>query len=125
MDCQDWTTVTVRRRSSKKDAIASGQGSIQHRDPAKSEKIRMAKLADADATHGPAPKKRVNSETLQALIRKRIEMKVTQEKADITCSFPRNTFKDIESNRLIPNEDQKQRILQNFSIQLKIDTIGA
>ena len=49
----------------------------------------------------------------------------TQEKADITCSFPRNTFKDIESNRLIPNEDQKQRILQNFSIQLKIDTIGA
>jgi len=122
MDCQDWTTVTVRRRSSKKDDIASGQGSIQHRDPAKSEKIRMAKLADAI---GPAPKKRVNSETLQALIRKRIEMKVTQEKADITCSFPRNTFKDIESNRLIPNEDQKQRILQNFSIQLKIDTIGA
>jgi len=122
MDCQDWTTVTVRRRSSKKDAIALGQGSIQYRDPAKSEKIRMAKLADTDR---PVPKKRVNSESLQALIRKRIEMKVTQEKADISCSFPRNTFRDIESNRLIPNEDQKQRILQNFSIQLKIDTIGA
>jgi hypothetical protein len=122
MDCQDWTTVTVRRRYSKKDAIASGQGSIQYRDPAKNEKIRMAKLADTD---GPLPKKRVNSESLQALIRKRIEMKVTQEKADITCSFPRNTFKDIESNRLIPNEDQKQRIQQNFSIQLKVDTISA
>ena len=122
MDCQDWTTVTVRRRYSKKDAIASGQGSIQHRDPTKSEKIRMAKLADTDR---PLPKKRVNSESLQTLIRKRIEMKVTQEKADITCSFPRNTFRDIESNRFIPNEDQKQRILQNFSIQLKIVTIRA
>jgi hypothetical protein len=122
MDCQDWTTVTVRRRTSKKDTSSLGQGSIQYRDPAKSEKIRIAKLEDTDL---PGPKKRVNSESLQALIRKRIEMNVTQEKADITCSFPRNTFKDIESNRLIPNEDQKQRILQNFSIQLKIVTIRA
>ena len=122
MDHQDWTTVTVRRRYSKKDAIASGQGSIQSRDPAKNEKIRMAKLADAD---GPGPKKRVNSESLQALIRKRIEMKLTQEKADITCAFPRNTFKDIESNRLVPSEDQKRRIQQNLGIQLKIDTNSA
>ena len=122
MDCQDWTTVTVRRHTSKKDTSSLGQGSIQYRDPAKSEKIRIAKLEDTDL---PGPKKRVNSESLQELIRKRIEMKVTQEKADITCSFPRNTFKDIESNRLIPNEDQKQRILQNFSIQLKIVTIRA
>ena len=118
MDGQDWTTVTMKRRYSKKDAIASGQGSIQSRDPAKNEKIRMAKLVDAD---GPGPKKRINSESLQTLIRKRIEMKLTQEKADITCAFPRNTFKHIESNRLIPNEDQKRRIQQNFSIQLKID----
>lgn len=122
MDHQDWTTVTVRRRYSKKDSIASGQGTIQSRDPARNEKIRMAKLAETD---GPGPKKRVNSESLQALIRKRIEMKLTQEKADITCAFPRNTFKDIESNRLIPNEDQKRRIQQHFSIQLKIDTNGA
>ena len=52
-------------------------------------------------------------------------MKLTQEKADITCAFPRNTFKDIESNRLIPNEEQKRRIQQNLGIQLKIDTITA
>ena len=122
MDCQDWTTVTVRRRHSKKDGSSSGQAGIQTRDPAKNEKIRMAKLADAD---GPGPKKRVNSESLQLLIRKRIEMKLTQEKADITCAFPRNTFKDIESNRLIPNEEQKRRIQQNLGIQLKIDTITA
>ena len=118
MDCQDWTTVTVRRRYSKKDAIASGQGSIQSRDPAKNEKIRMAKLAESDEY---IPKKRLNAEQLQALIRKRIEMKLTQEKADALCSFPRHTFKDIESNRLIPNDEQRRRIHQNFGIQLKND----
>lgn len=122
MDCQDWITVVSRRRYSKKEQIQNGQTTIQARDPAKNEKIRMAKLENSDA---PTPKKRVNPETLQALIRKRIEMKLTQEKADVTCSFPRNTFKDIESNRLIPNEEQKRRIYQNFAIQLKLDTIGA
>ncbi len=119
MDCQDWTPVIARRRYSKKDQIKNGQTTIQSRDPEKNEKIRMAKLADAD---GPGPIKRINSESLQNLIRKRIELKLTQEKADNTCAFPRNTFKDIESNRLVPSEEQKRRIQQNFGIQLKIDT---
>jgi hypothetical protein len=119
MDCQDWTTVIARRRNSKKDQIKNGQTSIQSRDPEKNEKIRMAKLADAD---GPGPVKRINSESLQNLIRKRIDLKLSQEKADITCAFPRNTFKEIEAHRLVPNEEQKRRIQQNFGIQLKIDT---
>jgi hypothetical protein len=120
MDGQDWIPVTVRRRASKNNSKTGG-GSIQARDPEKNEKIRMAKLADAD---GPGPVKRVNAESLQALIRKRIELKLSQEKADSTCAFPRNTFKDIESHRFIPSEEQKRRIQQNFGIQLKIDTIS-
>lgn len=122
MDCQDWTPVVSRRRASKKEQIKNGHCSIQARDPEKNEKIRMAKLVDAD---GPRSVKRINPESLQTLIRKRIELKLSQEKADNTCAFPRNTFKEIESNRLIPNEEQKRRIQQNFSIQLKIDTISA
>jgi ribosome-binding protein aMBF1 (putative translation factor) len=118
MDCQDWTPVVARRRYSKKDP-KSGQSTIQARDPEKNEKIRMAKLADYD---GPGPVKRVNAESLQSLIRKRIELKLSQEKADITCSFPRNTFKEIEAHRLVPTEEQKRRIQQNLGIQLKIDT---
>lgn len=119
MDCQDWTPVVARRRSSKKDQIKNGQASIQARDPEKNEKIRMAKLADSDS---PGPVKRVNAESLQSLIRKRIELKLNQEKADAACAFPRNTFKEIEAHRLVPNEEQKRRIQQNLGIQLKIDT---
>ncbi len=122
MDCQDWTTVTVKRRYSKKEQVKNGNTTVQNSDPEKNEKIRMARLAESD---GPGPKKRVNAESLQNLIRKRIELKLTQEKADITCAFPRNTFKDIEANRTIPTEEQKRRIQQNFNIQLKIDTIQA
>jgi hypothetical protein len=116
---QDWTTVTLRRKFSKKEQVKNGNTTIQIRDTEKNEKIRIGKLVDTD---GPGPKKRINPESLQNLIRKRIEFKLSQEKADITCAFPRNTFKEIEANRLLPNEEQKQRIQQNFNIQLKINT---
>jgi hypothetical protein len=120
MDCQDWTPVVSRRRQTKKELVQSGQATIQPRDTNKTERIRIAKLENADT---PVPKKRVNPESLQSLIRKRIELKLTQEKADGACSFPRNTFKEIEANRLIPNEEQKRKIQLNLGIQLKIDTL--
>ncbi len=122
MDCQDWTTVTVKRRFTKKEQIRNGQTTIQARDSEKNEKIRIAKL---DSAEGPVAKKRINPESLQALIRKRIELKLNQEKADNLCAFPRHTFRDIESNRLMPSEEQKRRIQQHLGIQLKIDTISA
>jgi hypothetical protein len=71
----------------------------------------------------PIAKKYITPESLQALIRKRIELTLSQIKADTKCSFPRNTFKDIEANRLIPSEEQRRRIQQHFGIQLKINTI--
>lgn len=120
MDCQDWTPVVSRRRYTKQQAAAKGQTTIQARDPAKGERVRLAKLEESDA---PPPKKRIASDTLQTLIRKRIEMKLNQEKADNLCAFPRNTFKDIEANRMVPSEEQKRRIQQHFGIAIKIDTL--
>jgi hypothetical protein len=122
MDDQDWIPVTVRRRYSKKEAVSAGQTTIQTRDANKNEKIRIAKLADAET---PGPKKRINAASLQELIRKRIEMKLNQEKADAACAFPKHTFKEIEAHRLIPNEEQKRRIASTFGVQLKIDTIAS
>jgi hypothetical protein len=121
MSDQDWTTVVIKKRTSKKEQIRNGQTTIQARDPEKNEKIRMAKLDNAE---GPDTKKRINPESLQTLIRKRIELKLNQEKADMLCAFSRHTFRDIESNRLMPSEDHKRRIQQHLGIQLKIDTIS-
>jgi hypothetical protein len=119
MDNQDWIPVVARRRYTKKEQNQNGNTIIQPRDSSKNERIHMAKLENSDI---PIPKKRISADTLQTLIRKRIELKLTQEKADNLCAFPRNTFKELEAHRLIPNEEQKQRIYSNFNVQLKIAT---
>jgi len=120
MDGQDWTPVIVKRRYTKKEAIQKGMAVTQVRDSERSEKQRLAKLDNQDI---PTVKKRINSESIQILIRKRIEMKLTQDKADAMCAFPKHTFREIEANRILPNEDQKRRIQQNLAVALKIDTI--
>ena len=120
MDSQDWTPVVLKRKYTKKEAEQKGMVSTQLRDSEKGEKIRLAKL-DNDTL--PLTKKRVNSSSLQDLIRKRIELKLTQDKADALCAFQKHTFKDIESNKLVPSEAQKSSIQKHLGIQLKIDTI--
>jgi len=106
---QDWTTVILKRRPVKKD---SQEAEINERN-------RIAKLESAENV---ITKKRVQPESLQALIRKRIEMKLNQEKADQLCSFPRHTFKEIEANRAVPTQEQQSRIQRHFGVQIKIHT---
>lgn len=120
MDCQDWTTVVVKRRIPKKEAVARGMATTVVRDSHRSERIRIAKL---DTDEVVAPKRRITPMSLQDLIRARIALSVTQDRADNACSFPKHTFKGIEANRLIPTEDQKRRIQQVFGVMLKIETV--
>jgi hypothetical protein len=63
--------------------------------------------------------KHIDPSSLQLLIRTRIDKKLTQEKSDTICNFPSNTFKNIESTRCIPTEEQKLLIQQHFNIYLK------
>jgi ribosome-binding protein aMBF1 (putative translation factor) len=118
---QDWTTVTLRRRLSAKEAQTKGHAVTQHRDPEQQERARLAKLENTDEVS--PPKKRVSPESIQALIRKRMELGLTQEKADHKCSFSRNTFKDLESHRSLPTTTQQSVLQKVFGIQLKINHI--
>ena len=111
LEHQDWTTVTLKKRSTTK---------VESRDTERHERSRMAKLDSMDGTE--LPRKRVNAESIQALIRKRIELSLNQEKADQKCSFPKHTFKELEAHRLIPSQAQQSIIQKQFGIQLKIDT---
>jgi len=105
LEHQDWQTVVLRRRPSKKDPSKNpSSASVQVRDSERNEKIRLAKLDQLD--YSEVSKKRLHPESLQTLIRKRLELKMTQEKADQLCNFPRYTFKNIESNRLLPTQQQ-------------------
>ena len=118
---QDWTTVTLRRRLSTKEAQSKGHTVTQHRDPEQQERARLAKLENIDEVS--PPKKRVSPESIQALIRKRMELGLTQEKADHKCSFSRNTFKDLESHRSLPTAIQQSTLQKVFGVQLKINHI--
>lgn len=120
MDCQDWTTVVVKRRIPKKEAIARGMATTVARDSHRSDRVRLAKL---DSDEVVVPKKRITAISLQDLIRARIALGVTQDRADGACSFPKHTFKELEANRLIPTEDQKNRIQHVFGVMLKIETM--
>jgi hypothetical protein len=109
---QEWIPVTTRRRTTKKGSYSPSFEPSSKKD------------MPSDIEEIPAIKKRIESESLQQLIRKRIQMKVNQEKADTLCAFPRNTFKNIESNRLLPIESQLQRIERVFDIILKINIVS-
>ena len=107
----DWITVSHRskNRSNTPNTPNTKRSDLRN---------RIFKLADADC---PGPKKSINPTSLQSLIRTRIEKKLSQEKSDVLCAFPRNTFKNIESNRIIPTEEQKRRIQLHFDTYLKMD----
>lgn len=120
-DNQDWSVVQLKRKFTKKEAVQKGMTTIQHRDSEKSEKVRLAKLDNSEDV--TKPKKRVNAESIQTLIKKRIEMKLTQDKADALCAFPKHTFRDIEAYRLIPKGEHLSKIQSRLGVQLRIDTI--
>jgi hypothetical protein len=120
MEHQDWTTVVLKRRSTKREMeiSQSGQGGIEAKDSQRNERIRIAKMDAMD--YAEAPKKQVTSESLQDLIRKRMELKLNQEKADQLCNFPKHTIKGIESRRILPSSAQQSLIQKHMGVQLKI-----
>lgn len=120
MEHQDWTTVVLKRRSTKRESDVAGAGHVEMKDAQRNERIRVAKMEAMD--YAEAPKKQVTSESLQDLIRKRMELKLNQEKADQLCHFPKHTFKGIESRRLLPNSAQQSMIQKHMGVQLKIVT---
>lgn len=99
MDTQGWIPVTKRRRSSKRED-------------------------EWEENETAVPTYRIHFESLQMLVRKRIQMKVNQDRADTLCHFPRHTFKNIESNRYIPTDQQCEWIQHVFRVPIQILSVN-
>jgi len=124
MEHQDWTTVVLKRRpttAARRDGAESGELVTGVRDADRNERSRAAKMDRMD--YAEAPKKQVASESLQALIRKRMELKLSQDKADQLCNFPRHTIKGIESRRILPTPAHQATLQKILGVQLKIVTV--
>jgi DNA-binding XRE family transcriptional regulator len=111
MEHQDWNTIVLRRNSVKNNKSGTNVGAMN----------KLFKVETMDNTD--APKKRLEAEAVQSLIRKRIDMKLTQEKADQFCNFPKHTIKNIEAFRVLPTAGQQSLIQKHFGVQLKVNTI--
>jgi DNA-binding XRE family transcriptional regulator len=105
-DHQDWTPVVLHKR----------------REHHGSERTSMARL-DSVAIDTDEPKKRVAPETIQSLIRKRMELCINQDRADQVCQFPRHTFRDIESHRILPTLKQIAVIQKLFGVSVRITNV--
>jgi hypothetical protein len=79
-----------------------------------------AKKIDTDNGDAVVVKKIIQQESIQELVAKRAERKLTQKQADAACAFPPNTFRDIEAKHHIPTEKQQNVIQRVLGIQLKI-----
>ena len=104
---QDWTVVSFKRHTSKKKqtTVLYAKSYLPKQEPEVQNK----------------PTLRVQADSLQDLIRRRMELSLNQENADKLCSFPQDTFKDIECNRDVPSEKQIERIKLCLDVKLKIE----
>jgi hypothetical protein len=122
MDTESWTNVTYNKRNQTKKSNTRLNStfpySSHHRYPEKFENTSFTKNNNYTTK---TYKQYITSDTLQTLIRRRIELKISQDLADKMCLFPLNTFKEIECNRLIPSEQQLDIINQVFLVKLIID----
>ena len=102
MDFQQWEPVVLTKSSLTKPLQRRGE----------------SKNVDDGDFH--VVKKQVEVESLQALCKRRSELKLTQKDADTKCAFPVNTFRDIENKTSVPTEKQQNVIQRVMGVQLKI-----
>lgn len=105
MEGQDWTPVVLGGRRTTKQ--------IQERNKTSTEGQRLASLEKRIDNNESIVKKHTDPESIRALIKVRIDKKLTQDAADKLCGFPRHTFREIEAGRLIPNTKQLG-VIQRF-----------
>lgn len=118
-DTQDWTQVVLKKTRKVAEAHRSGATKIVERH-AGTEAQRLASLEKKIENNEAIIRKHVDSSSLKLLIQTRIEKKLTQINADNLCGFPRNTFREIESGRLVPNSKQISLIQKSLGVVIRL-----
>jgi ribosome-binding protein aMBF1 (putative translation factor) len=104
MDCQDWTTVTVKRHTKAKTPVVSGEAA------------RMRKLENDDI-----PKPKTIHGCRQTMIQARVAKGWNQTQLNLACGFPVHTIRDIESGKAQPSPQQLTILSRVLSIVMKYD----
>jgi ribosome-binding protein aMBF1 (putative translation factor) len=114
MDHQDWTTVTMKRTPSKPSGqkIAAAQAAV-HAARLDSDDVKMKR-------------KRLTTESRQALVAARVAEKKGQRDVDKELAFPPNTIRDFEAGTAAPSGAQISALQRRFAaakLVLRVETV--
>lgn len=118
-DHQDWQTVTVRGKPKPVGAAGKVETSVRVAQSYGAHAAAVERAAD----EGALKVKRVDPQSVRALVEARLGYargKLTQEKADAECALPKNTIRDIEAGRLVPNGDHLRKISRTLRVDLRL-----
>ncbi len=117
MSEQDWTPVTINRRT-KNPPATSKLPTVQVQA---SDAARHAAAIERRAEEGNLKPRHLSKESRDKLIHARLEAQLTQVMADGQCNLPRNTIKGIENGSIVPNHDQLRKISRALHVDLKLE----
>jgi hypothetical protein len=114
MDCQDWTTVQVKRTAPRPPPakVAAAQAAAHN--------------ARLDGDDFKVKRRRLTTESRQALAAARVAMKKSQRDVDKELAFPPNTIRDFEAGTAAPGGPQigaMQRYFAAAHLVLKVETV--
>lgn len=98
MDCQNWETVTIKRKGPRRATGMPGT-----KPPVSAGAALARRLEDDDA---PKITKSLSSESRAEIVQRRVLAGKTQAQLNTECAFPVNTIRDIESGKLCPTPAQ-------------------
>lgn len=119
---QQWEKVTIKRRETKPVAGAAGRIESTVR-VTQSIGAHLAKI-ERNAEEGVLKVKKVSAESKTALVKARLEFvrgKLTQDQADAECALPKNTIREIEAGRLVPDGNVLRKISRGLRVDLKLE----
>ena len=112
MDHQDWNPVTIR--SSARIAANATKREIQPKRSGEAQ--HLAKLEKEDYVKP----KLLAPESRQELVKRRLELKMTQQQLDQQCAVPPHTVRDLESNKRAPSSKELQTLNRVLKVGLKL-----
>ncbi len=108
-DFQDWTTVTIKGKTS-----TPGPSKVTAK--VAPEVAHMRKIADSDTVK----QKSLAPESRQEIIQKRVANKWSQSDLNTQCCFPPNTIREIEAGRITPSIGQLNTLNRVLKTGLKL-----
>ena len=112
MDCQDWETVTVRKKKTSTQ-VKPNERTVANQDLGQIKKFMQNDIVTI---------KQLSKESRQEIVSHRALRKWTQAQLNQACGFPINTINKIESGQLSPTISQLNTLNRILKTGLKYES---